>query len=216
MELTPTYSSLLGSSDRPLKLRSLCRPCSPAGCPPGLPGPSEGSWSPESAGTDAPSAGARPPLRSACSTTKVIKALPQLRAISKCGDKNMRACCRTFLILSTSRWQYFVLHVTTGLTWVCWSGRGRRGPADSLRGRRPHRVEERRGREVTDPWRNLGLMRLTHPRAPPPSPQAELLEAGSSAGLGEDGTENENSTSILIRAVKVFFSAERATREDRM
>lgn len=76
---------------------------------------------------------------------------------------------------------------------MCWSGRGRRGPADSLRGHRPHRVEELRGREVTDPWRNLGLMPLTHPRAPPPSPQEELPKAESSAELGEDGTENENS-----------------------
>lgn len=214
MELTPTYSSLLGSWDRPLKLCSLCRPCSPVGCPPGLPGPSEGSWSPESAGMGAPSAGARLLLRSACSTTKVTKT--QLRALSKCRDNNMRACCRTFLILSTRRWQYFVLHVTTRLTWVCWSGRGRQGPADSLRGRCPHRVEELRGGEVTDPWRNLGLMCLIHPRAPPPLPQAELLKAGSSAELREDGTENENSTSILIRAVKAFFSAVRATRGERI
>lgn len=68
--ITPTHSSQLGSSH--LKPCSLCRPCSPAWCPPWQPEPSEGSWSPESDGTDAPTACALLPLRSACTVTNTV------------------------------------------------------------------------------------------------------------------------------------------------
>lgn len=76
--------------------------------------------------------------------------------------------------------------VKTRLTWVCWSGRGRPGPADFLWQQHLHRVVVRRGREATDLCGDLRQSGSIHPQASPPSPHVEPLRAESSAELPAD------------------------------